>query len=216
MIYLSLLEAAVNLVQEEYYYNQRNLDEILGQIGGQNEELHKEILKKSLPKYAERLFCYELYHQLRCLIDKAPQLSNNEAIRLQAEVKKDFLLNIIYDQYQLEKLSKEFYPDFLVHNPDNSDHQELIVEVKTNPDNSSSDYQTDLLKIVEFQVKYRFKYGCLIVVKKDVDQVRSIMETLATDLKINQGIIDDTLQRLFILHKSSSVPSTLNSMYSYL
>lgn len=70
------------------------------------------------PVYRERVYCYELYHQLRrCLGDHFPW-------KLHGEVDKE-KHPIIHPELGPKK------PDFIVHRPDKMDNNLIVIEVKS-------------------------------------------------------------------------------------
>lgn len=66
------------------------------------------------PIYRERVYCYELYHQLRCI------LTNTFPYKLNGEVDKS--------GHPVIRSKKK--PDFLVHKPGNMENNLIVVEVK--------------------------------------------------------------------------------------
>jgi hypothetical protein len=78
------------------------------------------------PQYRERVYCYELYHQLRChWTSKFPYTLCGEIDkRKHAYVRGKYLDNI--------------KPDFLVHNPEHMDPDSNLLAVEVKPANTSS------------------------------------------------------------------------------
>lgn len=71
---------------------------------------------KEDPIYRERVYCYELYHQLRLLLENEPALSR---YALSGEIDK-----------QGHPLIRQFAPDFVFHAPGQMDDNLVVVEVK--------------------------------------------------------------------------------------
>lgn len=69
---------------------------------------------KEEPIYRERVYCYELYHQLRCI------LTDDFPYKLNGEVDKS--------GHPVIRSNKK--PDFIVHKPGSMDNNLIIVEVK--------------------------------------------------------------------------------------
>jgi hypothetical protein len=72
------------------------------------------ISKDDEPIYRERVYCYELYHQLRCM------LGDDFPYKLNGEVDKS--------GHPIIKGSKK--PDFIVHQPGNMENNLVVIEVK--------------------------------------------------------------------------------------
>ena len=66
------------------------------------------------PKYRERVYCYELYHQLRCI------LGDSFPYKLCGEV----------DKAGHPIIRKAKKPDFIIHQPGNMEHNLAVIEVK--------------------------------------------------------------------------------------
>jgi hypothetical protein len=66
------------------------------------------------PIYRERVYCYELYHQLRCM------LRDGFPYKLNGEVDKN--------GHPLIRNAKK--PDFLIHQPGDMEHNLVVIEVK--------------------------------------------------------------------------------------
>ena len=91
------------------------------------------------PVYRERVYCYELYHQMRRLRPK----------------KCDFVLNGEVDKQQHPYFVDHRYPkpDFLVHVP-GTDENYVVIEVKARvavPD----DIRKDIATLIQFRVWYQ-------------------------------------------------------------
>lgn len=88
--------------------------------------------------YRERVYCYELYHQLRCLWPD----------------ECEFVLNGEVDKQQHPNFDGPGYPkpDFIVHVPGRAENFAAI-EVK-GPGASLRDIRTDLSKLLQFQYWY--------------------------------------------------------------
>jgi hypothetical protein len=66
------------------------------------------------PIYRERVYCYELYHQLRCL------LGDKFSYKLNGEVDKS--------GHPIIRSAKK--PDFIIHQPSDMKHNLVVIEVK--------------------------------------------------------------------------------------
>jgi hypothetical protein len=67
------------------------------------------------PKYRERVYCYELYHQLRCILGDNFQFQ----YKLNGEVDKR--------GHPIFRKAKK--PDFIVHSPGDMKHNLVVIEV---------------------------------------------------------------------------------------
>lgn len=99
----------------------------------------------------ERVYCYELYHQLR---DKLPV---DFPYTVHGELDKQnhhFIINL---------LGQSRVPDFLVHKPGDmeQDANLAIIEVKT-AECSIAEAKTDLNKIMDFLTKAKYHYGVFL------------------------------------------------------
>lgn len=66
------------------------------------------------PVYRERVYCYELYHQLRCLLgDSFPYRLNGEVDKMKHPIIRE---------------AKK--PDFIIHQPGDMEHNLVVIEVK--------------------------------------------------------------------------------------
>jgi hypothetical protein len=177
-LFISILREALDRIDQKYYrhilwkHEQwfRTIDDI------ENQE-EREELREYLDRYGERVFCYELYHQIRKLMDDGyvdceVSNDNEDVVLFQAELKKDQIGNIIHHFPQAgTSLDKVYIPDFLLHSPGNFRHQELIIEVKSNPYISKTMIKADLLKIYQFIRNYKYRYGIFLTVNSDPSEL---------------------------------------------
>lgn len=135
------------------------------------DQFAREELEPYLERYHERVFCYELYHKLRTLMDSNTNANQQnlfvaENVFLQSEVIKQNIDHTIEMFFEISALSKEFMPDFLLHTPGNFDNQLVVMEVKSNPRLTFSSVCADLLKIQEFIASYRYEQGIFLAVNQ--------------------------------------------------
>lgn len=109
------------------------------------------------PCYRERVYCYELYHQMRCCWP-----TDSELI-LQGEVTKNA-------HPLLKELNLEKTPDFLVHKPGDMDGNFAIIEVKTCAAPKGALF-ADIEKIHDFRVKAEYEKGILLVFGEDSEKL---------------------------------------------
>lgn len=194
-IALDLLFKALPKIEDVYFATTPCEVDIPERIRQDREKYKK--LQEFLTRYGERIFCYELYHQIRCLMDEF-YCKNPDATRLvfHGELRKDGLGGL-EELYALpsgelpQALDKEYVPDFLLHKPFSFEHQELIVEVKAdpklilgrdvedgNPLPNQFSMKNDLKKIQEFITRYGYKKGVFLSVNTSVDDIQDHLNTL--------------------------------------
>ncbi|TXT32939.1 MAG: Methionyl-tRNA formyltransferase-like protein [Chitinophagaceae bacterium] len=144
----------------------------------------REELEPYLERYHERVFCYELYHKLRMLMDSNTNANQQnlfvaENVFLQSEVIKQNIDHTIAMFFEIAELSKEFMPDFLLHTPGNFDNQLIVMEVKSTPRLSFGKLCADLLKIQEFINNYNYQQGIFLAVNQSALNKRRLLNSLA-------------------------------------
>jgi hypothetical protein len=172
--FIPLLRQALDEVNQKYYRHHlwRNIEwvRVIEELEDTEE---KRRLKDYLERYGERVFCYELYYKVRSLMEEhypgyAARLGDEDAVLFQAELKKSQIGDIVqHFPEAIENLDKAYIPDFLLHTPGSFRHQELIIEVKSNPSIDISKIIKDLVKIDQFIERYRYRKGILLVINKD-------------------------------------------------
>lgn len=99
----------------------------------------------------ERVFCYELYHQIR----KIQEEKNDEfPLYLSAEIDKSGHVQFLSEH--------RINPDFIIHKPGNMELNTIIVEVK-GIIRSDDGIKKDLTNISVFIEKYNYKQGIFIL-----------------------------------------------------
>jgi hypothetical protein len=130
------LLSATEMIEEKYF-----LTKITQANGGE----------KSV--YRERIYCYELYHQIKVVC-------------------KDVHMNI-FAEY--DKSGSSFYagtslsrvkPDFLLHHPGNTKNNHIAMEVKSSAARRS-DLQKDIEKLIKLTDDHGFKFGVYLIYGKD-------------------------------------------------
>ena len=127
--------------------------------------------KKGFPKniYRERVYCYELYHQMR------KQWPNDNVLKLHGEFDKSG------SQLFTGSSLKNVKPDFLVHVAGNVKNNFAAIEVK--PDTASTrSIEIDLNKLSEIQLKAKFKVVLYLIfgekAKHKAKKIHEIMKKL--------------------------------------
>ncbi len=176
-IFLELFRKGLTLVDNDYFglhwWNESMLNEHLSQ----DETEDRKVLTDYLDRYGERVFCYELYHQVRTLMDCHTKICPEtfKELRLQSELKKEHIDEIVAKYFSVKDLDSEYIPDFLLHTPKNFDRQGLIIEVKTNPKLTFSGMKDDLLKIQQFISSYSFDSGIFLTINTNPKKISNII-----------------------------------------
>ncbi len=139
-------------------------------------------------RYGERIFCYELYHQLRMKIDeeKVDNPSFLENLKLQGEVAK-WQEQSLYEEYGLNLLDNEYIPDFLLHTAGKFHIHAYVIEVKSNPKLSSTQMMTDLKKISQFIDRLRYKRGIFLAININADEINKMIKSREKEIRDLKG-----------------------------
>ncbi len=139
-----------------------------------NSDPRKGEIKDLLDRYDERVFCYELYHQVRASMDELnrQQPGSTDPFKFQGELRKDIVGKVALDYLKLKSLEGTFIPDFLLHSPGDGRYQGLIIEVKSARNISFNDLQGDLLKIERFIRYYKYQRGVSLVINNPASRVK--------------------------------------------
>ncbi|MCO5948570.1 hypothetical protein NAF19_16845 [Mucilaginibacter sp. RT5R15] len=171
-LFRSLFLQAVSQVGAAYMRTiYGEVDLILQEVQGEAHRQHIEHnrIGDDLVKNGERIFCYELYHQLRTLLEQYPQAF--EGVYLQGELRKYQVLPML-QMMGLEALSGNFIPDFLLHSPGDSSEHPYVIEVKTDRFLSYGQLAADISKLVEFIDRYGYQRGMFLSVNTSADFLR--------------------------------------------
>jgi hypothetical protein len=136
------------------------------------------------PIYRERVYCYELYHQMRC--------------RWPAKEKCPFHLNGEVDKRAhpiLSKLGLGGIPDFLVHGPGDMNKNHAIIEVK-NQSARDDQIETDLIKLSRFANEAGYRRSIYLIYGTEADQLiervikaaRSIPDLATIEVWLHQQV----------------------------
>ena len=174
--YLEDIKFAINKVDRKYYnwYNHKLV----------NSEYPSEQFQKA---YCERVFAYELYHQIRRIMDVSPALPRYKDVYLNGETVKDN--KFFKDIYEgLAKLSPKFsedkdnkrIPDLVLHKDLGSTEKEgqiYLAEIKMADNKDALDDLEKLSLLIES--KLNFSFYIFIYAGKDIDEFKADL------LKIN-------------------------------
>jgi len=181
--FIQITREALAQVGPHYYGISYFNDELIDRVYLSHDHPKIELLRKHLARHGERVFCYELYYKIRSIMEEREEDDGVGAI-LQGELMKDNIHNLLqYLPEGVQPLTKEYIPDFLLHSPPNFDKQEVVVEVKANPEISWSDLFDDLKKLDEFITKYLYKIGLMLIVNSPVDHVLPLIQNRGGQLR---------------------------------
>jgi mRNA deadenylase 3'-5' endonuclease subunit Ccr4 len=110
----------------------------------------------------ERVYCYELYHQIRCL----------------QEVNKcnyDFDINAEIDKRGHKEIKRNFNPDMIMHQQGSMKNNYCVIEVKRRID--SDGIKKDFETITEMIQKYNYKCGIFILAGDSLEKLKEILLT---------------------------------------
>ena len=105
------------------------------------------------PHYRERVYCYELYHQMRKEFDKL-----DFRLRLNGEVDKGS---------HSKECVKNKKPDFIVHQPGSNEKNYAVIEVKSLKGLRKDSLKKDLETIMCFMTSLTYKRGIFLVYGED-------------------------------------------------
>jgi len=124
----------------------------------------------------ERVYCYELYHQLRC------NLGNWEM---------PFVLQAEIDKSGQEEFCRIFNqrppnPDFVFHGPGFGENNFVIMEVKSSSTFSKNGAQNDMNKIEKFTKEFGYRHGVFLIFgsinsKGSERDIRRLVDKLSID-----------------------------------
>lgn len=167
--FFDLFIISLNLVENEYYkttyQNIENFYEAVQNYG--------KIDGTVFHRYGERVFCYELYHQLRMQLDRLENPLFLNGSKLQCEVNKFQILDL-FNKFGVNPLMTEYIPDFLMHTPGNYDYHAFIIEVKSTPTLTPSSFLKDLAKIDEF-LRFGYAKGIFLTVNRDAGHIERLI-----------------------------------------
>lgn len=164
---------ALNRITESYYatiFNDiRSFEAVFKNRTG-------EIIGESFYRYSERVFCYELYHQLRIEID------NNvndlfKGVLVQGEVKKMNIVSLL-NKIGLDAFEKDFIPDILIHNPPDKTNQLCAIEVKTINNLNEEQVSKDLKKLNTYCESLNYENAYFICVNTSPKHIENILESI--------------------------------------
>lgn len=184
LTFLGLPRTALIRVEPIYYGMGSMVDSMLNGNDIFEGDSRRAVVEPYFRRYDERTFCYELYHQLRCLIEERRQSEGlkEDGVRLQAELTKKQIGEVAATilgnaaAVQVTQLDREYIPDFLLHTPGNFGSQGLVMEVKTAPEIPFRDIKDDLLKLHEFIQRYAYGRALFLVTNNTAARIQRLVE----------------------------------------
>ncbi|GAA3622993.1 hypothetical protein [Flavivirga jejuensis] len=133
----------------------------------------------------ERVFAYELYHQIRLKMESDEQ--KYSGLQLNGEISKiDRTLELNqhqykgFDSYVLGRIGRTFnvQPDLVLHKAQNNrefNWQKSIVEIKTGRYSDFNDV-VDILKLLNYIEQLNFQNGIFIAANKDIEEFEKLLK----------------------------------------
>ena len=152
----------------------------------------------------ERVFCYELYHQMR-LVQSERGLTD---VQIHGEIDKSG--HIAFDRNSRKN------PDFVFHIPGMMQGNAIVVEVKGKIEgNYQEGIDKDIVTLSKFtDNKHYYHSGVLIIYNYTYDEfLRKIGEFLKNRLQENKVSTDKII---IICKKSKSIPSVIKKLNDFL
>ena len=144
--YINIIKAALEEVPQEYY------------------KLSTTYSTEGIVR--ERVFCYELYHRLRCIQER----QEDTALNIHGEIDKR--------GHELFNQEDRKNPDFVFHVPGSMESNSIVVEVKGKIDSTAYQRESieDFKTLSKFVLKYNYKLGIFIVYNYTLLEFKRYME----------------------------------------
>ncbi len=187
----NLFIKCLDLVEDDYYKTTyQNIEKYYQEIENFDEDMKNRLdfEENHFHRYGERVFCYELYHQLRIKLDEIIDNNANflNGAKLQGEFAKWQHEQLLHN-FDLEMLSNEFIPDFLLHKAGGFVNHFYVIEVKSNPNLSPSSLLADLKKLNQFITKFRYKRGIFLAINISPSDINRMIEKKSEEIKKLKG-----------------------------
>lgn len=152
-------------------------------------------------QYNERVFCYELYHQLRILMPKYLTQINK---RLDGEIPKVLRYGsppYFGIEYAITDKERDFkaIPDMVIHeNQKNRKGQYLILEVKNSP--NKVNVKWDLIKILSYIEQLKYEIGIYLQVNHLFNELKEqIKESFDQKQLQEEDLWDEYFKKTIIM-----------------
>lgn len=136
------------------------------------------------PIYRERVYCYELYHQLRSLW---PQYTDYS---LSGEIDKNGHKLIRGNELDKKK------PDFLIHEPGVMEHNYLIIEVKSSNADKNG-IEKDLKTLTAFRIKGEYSRAIFLIYggpNANIERIKAISKDISAEINNNHIVNLDFIE----------------------
>lgn len=120
----------------------------------------------------ERLFTYELYHELKEVFNNNPLLHHNNVV-IDAELPKRRLTQQQANNLGLLPLDNLMTPDFIIHERANANNQVLVAEVKAERYLSAKKAIKDINKLIALRRNYNFQIGVFVAINVTLESIRN-------------------------------------------
>jgi hypothetical protein len=141
----------------------------------------------------ERVFCYELYHQIRIHHD-------NNTVTLNGEIDKS-------GHKKFNKLDRK-NPDFVFHIPGQMEGNTSVIEVKGKL--VKKDIIKDFNTLTLFVKKYDYKFGIFILYNHSLDELKNIL--IKKRCKIHYTEIFDKIDIISAVNNETVTRTTLSKI----
>lgn len=143
----------------------------------------------------ERIFCYELYHRMRCIQEAKPE-----------EYK--FKINAEPDKRGHSEFNGE-NPDFIFHQQETMNNNLLVLEAKTHSEKNKNDIEKDFLKLKCFIQCYMYKWGAFLYFGGNQVEFSKKMKVCLLRLRLDEEITKNketfkVADRIYLLCRKDS------------
>lgn len=201
-------------MDDSMYWNQFQ-DALCSSIMDIDRRYFKVERYEHISAWRERVYCYELYHQLRCHLPKCfPFTLHGEIDKKGHEVIGKAFGNYYKKYSQDKKDDRPRYPnpDFVVHKPGRSKNL-VVMEVKsTEGDSIEEDYKKDLYKLETFICadKIKYEHG-IFLIYGSTDQKAAIKNCLTEE---QETLINHNKLHILYHKMAGKYPCYLNEKLS--
>lgn len=211
--FFELFIAAMQNIDEEYLHTTYN------NLHFQNVPQLRNVMFEDgiLYRFGERVYCYELYHQLRNLIDieRVENPGYLPGCYLQGELKKLQILELL-DHFNLEHLGERFTPDLLMHTPGNMDLNAYVIEVKVSLGLTVNEASRDIRKILRFIHAFGYRKAIFLAINTSQEEFSNLLNNDASPDAVKNVITEELASQIFIVtkrwHDEQIEYTTLNTL----
>jgi len=149
---------------------------------------HGVIRGSDFERYGERIFCYELYHQLRVRIEQIKSENPDflQGAMLQGEVNK-MMIKELAVKFGLNPIKDKIIPDFLIHSPGNANAHICAIEVKSGAELKDGAFSRDLEKLNDLICSYEYQNGYFLSVNTEDDYISALLQKIKPNIQKLRG-----------------------------